>query len=194
MHGLVRHAAVVAATAFAVALAAFGTRFDAYSQIAHPPALLGASEVPRAGAFNLFAFLLPGLLATLPALALRARLGAAGWATRVGAQALLLSALAFGAQGLLPLDSLDLDATASRLHAAAWTAWWIAFGVAAALLAWGAGWGRGGPVGGRRIAACALASLAFALLAPAVMPVGIAQRLAFGCWFLGLWFAGRPQP
>lgn len=193
MHALPRLAAPLAAFVFALALAAFGARFDVYSQLRHPPGLLGASAVPGATAFNLLAYVLPGLLAALPALALRRALAGGGWMARIGAQALLLSALAFAAQGLLPLDSNDIDAPASRLHAAAWTAWWIAFAVAGVLLAGGTSRGPGAR-SAWGIAGCALATPAFALLAPALIPAGLAQRLAIASWFLALWLAGRRQP
>src|SRR3546814_3200643 len=49
----------------------------------------------------------------------------------------LLSALAFAAQGLLPLDPRDLEADASRMHATMWTLWWVALLPAAVLLAFG---------------------------------------------------------
>lgn len=102
-------------------------------------ALAGAGGSPSALAFNATAFVLPGLVAAL--LAWRARTAApraAGWATRLGWQCVLLSALAFAAQGLLPLDPDDLDAAASRRHAVAWTLWWIAFVPGTLLLALGA--------------------------------------------------------
>ena len=91
-----------------------------------------------------------------------------------------LSALAFVAQGLLPLDPADADAHASRLHALAWMLWWIAFAPGALLLS----------VGMRRRSGFALACLlaAFlipfiALFAPVGSWVGVAQRLVFGLWF-----------
>ncbi len=103
-----------------------------------PMAASGARDAPEAAAFNALAFVLPGLLAA--ALAWRARSAAsrlAAWPTRLGWQCVLLSALAFAAQGLLPLDLADLDGTASRGHAVAWTLWWIAFVPGVLLLAAG---------------------------------------------------------
>jgi hypothetical protein len=176
----------------AAAVLGFGAVFDAFSQVHHPVGMLGATQVPRAAAFNLVAFVVPGLLAAVPALALRGRLADAGWSARIGTQALLLSALAFAAQGLLPLDSMDIDGARSRLHAAAWTGWWLAFAVAAVLLLPSAR--RTHAVAAGPIAASAAATLALALVAPAVLPPGLAQRLAFGCWFLALGLAGRRQP
>lgn len=193
MQRFVSNAALLAGAIFAASLAGFGAAFDAYSQLQHPAGMLGASLVPRATAFNLAAFVLPGLVAALACWGLRSGLGDAGWAARLGAQALLLSALAFAAQGLLPLDSLDLDGGRSRLHAAAWTAWWIAFAVGAGLLRLGTARHRM-RANATAAAACAAGTLAFALLAPAALPAGLAQRIAFGFWFAAIWLAGRRQP
>lgn len=193
MKRFVSLAAPLAALVFAAAVVGFGAMFPGFSHAGHPVGLLGASAVPRATAFNAMAFLVPGLLAAIAALGVRAKLGAAGWAARIGSQALLLSALAFAAQGLLPLDSSDLDAAGSRLHAGAWTAWWLAFVVAAVLLRIGQS-ARPAGIAANAVAACAAATLAFALLAPAVLPPGLCQRLAFAFWFLGLWLAARCQP
>src|SRR3546814_9922281 len=67
--------------------------------------------MPHALAFNALGFVLPGVLAALVAWRLRASLDAgAPWAARIGAWLALLSALAFAAQGLLPLDPRDLEA------------------------------------------------------------------------------------
>lgn len=193
MPRLVSLAAPLAALVFAVAIIGFGAMFPVFSHLEHPVGLLGASAVPHAPVFNAIAFVAPGLLAAIVAIDLRGRLGGAGWVARIGSQALLLSALAFAAQGLLPLDSADLDGGRSRLHAAAWTLWWLAFAVGAVLLR--AGLRR--PSGGIRasaVAALAAATLVFALLAPAVLPPGLCQRLAFASWFLALWLALRRQP
>lgn len=166
--------------------------FDGFSHLQHPVGLLGGTRVPRAAAFNLLAFVVPGVLVAGAAIGLRGRLADSTWPTRIGAQALLLSAVAFAMQGLLPLDGRDLDGATSRLHAAAWTAWWLAFAVSTAGMGWGL---RRTPRArmGTVFAACAIATLAFALLGPLVLPAGLAQRLAFAGWFLAPWLAGR-QP
>lgn len=167
--------------------------FPAFSQLQHPVGLLGASAVTRAAAFNVLAFVVPGMLCALVAVDLRGRLGDAGWIARIGAQALLLSAIAFAAHGLLPLDSSDLDATGSRRHAAAWTAWWLAFLVGATLSWLGLRGTRASRSAGA-IAACAVAALVFAVAAPAVLPAGLCQRIAFGAWFVAMTLAGRRHP
>lgn len=189
MQRFVDHAAAIAAFACAAAIVAFGARFDAFSHLQHPVGLLGASRVPGATAYNMLAFVLPGALAALSAIALRGGLRGAGGSARVGAQAVLLSALAFAAQGVFPLDSGDLDGGSSRLHAAAWTVWWISTGVGGALLAAGLASRRD-----RRVVAgalCFLAVVAFALVLPGVLPAGVSQRVALAAWFAGLWLA-RP--
>lgn len=184
-------AAPAAALLSAATLVGFGAMFPVYSHLQHPMGMLGASAVPRAAAFNALAFVVPGLLAALAAWGLRTRLAQSGWMARVGTQALLLSGLAFAAQGLLPLDSSDLDAPASRLHAAAWTAWWLAFAVGALLLRLGR---AGARISAGAVLACAMAALVLAVLAPALLPAGLCQRLAFASWFAALWLAGRDQP
>ena len=107
---------------------------------------------------------------------MRDALGDAGWLARIGSVLVQLSALAFDAQGVLPPDAGDSDATASRLHALAWMLWWIAFVPGVLLLAVGARRGIGFSL------ACLLAGLLVPLLAvfaPVGSWVGLAQRLAF---------------
>lgn len=186
-------AAILAAGLCAAAIAGFGAAFPVFSHLEHPAGLLGASRVPRAAAFNLLGFVLPGLLAAAAAWMVRARLGRASWAARIGLQALLLSGLAFAAQGLLPLDSDDLDAAASRLHAAAWTLWWVAYGTGALAFRLGAR-DAASRATANLLAGFAAATLVFALLAPAVLPPGLSQRIAYAGWFVGLWWLARRQP
>ena len=176
----------IAAVVFVAAAAGFTAALPGYSHLAHPLALAGASGVPRATAFNLCAFVVPGALLAVAGLALRARLAQAGWPARIGATLALLSALAFAAQGLLPLDPEHLDSGDSRYHATAWTLWWLAFGPGAALLATGARprWLH---------VAAAIAVPVLALLLPALAGGAIAQRLAFAAWF-GWWLLAVRTP
>jgi len=174
-----------------LAVAGFGAALDGYSQRLHPVAMPGARGMPHAVAFGLLAFVLPGLLAVLVAARLRVRLPAsAGWAPRIGAGLVLLSAVAFALQGVFPLDPRELDAGLSRLHASAWTAWWIAYVPGAVLLAIGClrstGW-RGFAL--VSIAAAALVG-AFAMLA-LPLPAAVAQRVAFLAWLAWLPCAAR---
>lgn len=177
-----RHAGLLAAFSFGIAVAGFGAVLDGYSQAQHPIALLGARGVPHALAFNLLGFVLPGVLTLLVGLELRRRLPAtAGWSARIGAQLVVLSTLAFAAQGLLPLDPLDLYAPSTRLHATAWMLWWIAFVPGALLLAYGL---RSLALGS---VVAAIAVLVFGMFAPDAMAPGVVQRIAFGAWLV--WFA-----
>lgn len=181
-----RHAGVLALSLCALSVIGFGAAFDGYSHLQHPVALLGARGVPHAAAFNVSGFVLPGLLAAWGAVGLRGQLpGNANWPARIGARLLMLSALAFAAQGLLPLDPDDLDGPVSQWHAMAWTLWWIASTAGALSIAAGLlrrqGW--------RAFAWAALVASAliavFALSPPGTWPAGIASRIAFGAW-LGL--------
>lgn len=182
----------LAAIAFIGAVAGFGMALSGYSQVWHPVAVLGAKGVPHALGFNLSGFVLTGVLAALAALDLRHRLPAdAGWPARVGAQLLLLSALGFIGLGVLPLDPEDLHNDASSLHATAWLLWWVAFVPGAALFALGMR-GRGG--WGPAVIASAVAAgivLFSALVAVALMPAGIAQRLGYAAWLGWLCVASR---
>lgn len=187
-----RHAGRLAVLCGVLAALGFGAALEGYSHAQHPLALLGAQGLPRASAFNLAGFVLPGLLAAVAAIALRARLpDGARWPARIGAQLLLLSALAFTGQGLLPLDPDDLDGPISRWHATAWTLWWIAAAAGAASIAAGVfrrpGWRTFALAAG--IASLLVAGLS--LSPPAPWPAGIAPRIAFGAWLGLLVLAGR---
>lgn len=174
---------VAALALFAGALLAAPIGLPEYAHRLHPLGLRGAIGMPWAFAFNLFAFVLPGVLLLWAGQRLRDALGDAGWHARIGSVLVQLSALAFAAQGVLPPDAGDSDATASRMHALAWMLWWIAFVPGVLLLAVGARRGIGFSL------ACLLAGLLVPLLAvfaPVGSWVGLAQRLAFATWF-GWW-------
>ncbi|TQD43544.1 DUF998 domain-containing protein [Lysobacter aestuarii] len=184
---------------FVLALAGFGAALEGYSHWRHAPALLGASGDARALAFNLLAFVVPGLLLAVAMFALRGGRDTAAWPLRVGLALWLLSALAFAGQGLFALDASSVVAEANRHHAAAWSLWWVAFAPGALLLA--SGVGRVPALRALRwpLALAALLVPVAALLLPGLVPVGAAQRLAFVLWFASLaataTFAARaPQP
>ena len=186
-----RFAAVAAALSCVAATIACGALLEGYSQLAHPLGLLGARGMPHALAFDAFGFALPGLLAAFVAWRVRAEVGdGAAWPARIGAWLALLSALAFAAQGVLALYPRDLESTASRAHATAWTLWWVAFVPAGALLATGV---RGMRAGLPFAAACAIAAAAVGLLA--LLPLdllapALAQRVAFAAWLAWVLAAG----
>lgn len=173
------------AFACAGAAVASGMRLADYSHGLYPLAVLGADGIPGALAFNIAGFIVPGLLAAAVALGLyRALPAAAGWLPRIGSRMLLLSALAFAARGLFPLDLEDVDGAGSGLHASAWLVWWIAFVAAAPLLATGL----------RRVrmitiaAACVLLAMMFA--PPSLLAPPHAERIALAAWLL--WLAVVP--
>ena len=97
----------------------------------------------------------------------------------------MLSALAFAAQGVFPLDPEHLDSGDSRYHAAAWTLWWVSFVPGAALLASGAQprWPH---------VAAAVAVPVLSLVLPGLVGPALAQRLAFAAWF-GWWLLALRQ-
>ena len=194
MNRLRRFAAHAALWGFVAAAAFCGARPEAvatgFSHRSHPLAWLGASGMPDATVFNLAGFVLPGLLAAVALWSLRSALPAhARWSARIGAQLTMLSALAFAAQGLLPLDLEDPDGAANAAHGLAWTLWWLTFAVGGLALGLGS---RGTSPLRRGFAmatvAAAIAVPALALLAPIWWPNAFAQRAAFVLWFV--WVAG----
>lgn len=183
---------MAAAGLFLFSVAGFGAALPGYSQSQMPVALLGARGFPHALWFNLLAFVVPGALAGVAAMVLRRALPeGAGWLLRIGAQLVFLSALAFIAMGLLPLDVNDLESEASRLHGTAWMLWTVAFVPGAILLALGLFAHRGA----RTFAWLSLLIGVGVLLAGFVftdfMPAGLAQRIAFGLWLSWMAVAGR---
>ncbi len=180
-----------ALVSFVAAATICGAMLGGYSHREHPLALLGAVGAPGASAFNVFAFVLPGLLLTVAFWTMRSALPAdANWRARIGTQLATLSALAFAAQGLFPLDPEDLGGQANALHALAWTMWWIAFAAAGALLAASAQ-SRGLR---RATVVASIAVLALALPAWPGAMAAFAPRLAFLVWFAWATYAGREAP
>jgi hypothetical membrane protein len=182
-----RHLALLAALCFLATLLGFGAAVDGYSHRIHPVAVLGGRTMPAAWAFNLLAFIVPGVLLAWQGWRLRDALDHGNHPVRaparVGAQLLQLSALAFAAQGVLPLDLSDLQNPASARHAAAWMIWWLAFGIGAALLAVGLRdrlrWRHF--AAGSLLVAVALPLCAVWL--PQWLAPGLAQRVGLACWF-----------
>lgn len=183
-----RHAGPVALVIFVAATVIWGAVLDGYSHREHPMAMLGAAGIPGALIFNTCAFVLPGMLVAVVFWTMRSLLPAkAGWQLRIGMQLAVLSALAFAAQGLFPLNADDPGSQANALHALAWTFWWIAFAAAGVLLA------SGGPTRRFRWAA-AVSTIVVLALALAPWPgamAAFAPRLAFVAWFV--WVAAAPR-
>lgn len=189
-------AAVLAIASCVLAAMLAGHAVEGYSHLRHPLALLGARQLQQgAPVFGLFAFVLPGLIGGWIALGVRDRLpGGAGWSARIGAQLLVLAALAFAAQGVLPLDLQDLDGGSSRYHAAAWLLWALAFPAGAALLAMEAwripGWRRFTVV----TAVAAVLVVAGGFLGSGWVGSALAQRAAFAAWMAWGVFAAVATP
>ena len=188
LHRLDPWLGAAAAALFILTVIGFGAALPGYLPLGHPVALLGAIGVPHALAFNVLAFVLPGLAAVVVALRLLARSPrTAPWSLRVGGQMLLLSGLAFAAMGVLPLDASDIESRASQYHASAWMVWVLAFVPGAVL----SGLGERGVTGGGRLSVVHLAAGVLvglgALVLQTVMPAPLAQRLAFVAW--AVWLA-----
>lgn len=165
MNRIALQAGWLAGVALLAALAGFGSVLADFSQALHPVDLLGARGVPHAGAWNVAGYALPGLLVAAFAIALQRPLAASGVgaAGRIGGWLLMLSGVAFAAQGLLPLDPRLLDDGDSKLHVAAGMLSLVAWLPSALLLPLAlrgrAAW-RPAAIGGPLLAALAIACLA----------------------------------
>lgn len=115
------HAGWLAAVCFVLALWWLGGDHGVFQAARHPLGHLGAAQAEAAVLWNPGGFLLPGLLLFAFCLALEAILQdqAPSRAGRVATGMLMLSALAFAAQGLLPFDLDDPDSAASGRHVTA---------------------------------------------------------------------------
>lgn len=181
---------------FLGAMLGFGAMLDGFSHATHPVALLGARGVPGWVAFDLLGFVLPGLLAwaatVRTSIADNARSDGGGRLLGVGWTLCAIAALAFAAQGALPVDATrGFGYGVARFHTAAWTFWWIAFSAGGVLLA--IGWR--GRVALRFATAFAVALvLAFSLFVGVPGAPAMGQRIAFVAWLAwvacvgwGLW-------
>lgn len=110
-----------------------------YLHARHPIGLLGVAAAPSALVFNTVAYGVAGLALAGFALALESELMRRGLGrlSRVATGLLLIAALAFAAQGLLPLNPQDLDGPLSRRHAVAHAVALLAWLPSTALLALG---------------------------------------------------------
>ena len=182
--------AALALLGFLGATLGFGAALDGFSHSMHPVALLGARGVPRWAAFDLIGFVLPGLLAWAATVRLsiadNARGDGGSRTLAIGWTLCAMAALAFAAQGALPVDiERGFDYGLGKLHTAAWTVWWIAFDAGGLLLA--IGW-RGRVAWRFATAAVVALVLAFALFVAVPGAPAMGQRLAFLAWFG--WIAG----
>lgn len=170
--GIVSHVA-------AVLLAA--SRIDGFVAASHPLAVLGAGGVPGAMAFNLFAFVAPGLCAAWCAWRWRQGMGLhAAWAARLASHMLLLAGLAFAAQGVWVLDLEELDGGRSRGHATAWMLWAVAGIAGGAMAAMGLAMRRRFALASWSMA-CVVVVLA-ATTGWLALDAGYAQRVGMAAW------------
>ena len=96
------------------------------------------------------------------------------------------AALAFAAQGVLPVDvGRGFGYGVGKLHTAAWTVWWIAFVSGALLLA--VGW-RGRVALRFATALAAALVLAFAMFVAVPDAPALGQRIGILVWLV--WLAG----
>ena len=187
------HAGWIAPLWFALAVWLAGWR-EGYAPALHSVGDLGAVDAPHAWLFNLAGFIVPGLLLLVFALALERAMArdGAGRGGRLGTGLLMISALAFAAQGVFSFDPSELDGIDSQRHASA-----LAFallGLMAGAMFVTASVRR---LAGWRALAAFGPALAALLLAFLVQPpqawlpmlegrIGHAQRLVLGVYFL--WF------
>lgn len=187
------HAGWLASLWFGVAVWVAGVR-DGYAPALRAVGDLGAMGAPDAMLFNLVGFIVPGVLLLVFAWALEGAMArdGSGRGGRLGTGLLMISALAFAAQGVFAFDLAEPDGAASQLHASA-----LAFALLglmagaifiAASLRRAPGW-RGLSMLGPALAAMLLLFLAQppqAWLPMLEGRIGHAQRLVFGVYFL--WF------
>lgn len=104
-----------------------------------PIGSLGAVGAPGAAWFNALGLALPGLMLLAFSIALESTLAGsgAGRALRLGTGMLMISALAFAAQGAFPFDPSEPDGAASQRHAAALALSLLALVAASAFVAVG---------------------------------------------------------
>ncbi|MSS79237.1 DUF998 domain-containing protein [Xylella fastidiosa subsp. multiplex] len=190
-----RSTGTIAAALFTASVTGFALALPGYQHLLHPVALLGAPGIPNANAFNLFGFLLPGLLAAVLATYLMTRpMQHPSWSLRIGIQLVMLSGLAFAAMGILPLDIGELEERTTQYHATVWLLWGIAFCTATALLTF-ALLSRPGVVMLTWATCIAGLIVAASSFGPAErLHPGLAQRIGFAAWLLWLMLAGWRWP
>lgn len=94
---------------------------EAYVPATQSLSMLGAVGAPGAGWFNLLGYIVTGVVLLLFVIALERGMQRDGAARggRLGTGLLMVSALAFAAQGVFAFDPAELDAATSQRHASA---------------------------------------------------------------------------
>ena len=115
------HAGWLAGLCFGAAALVLAADHPGFVAARHPFGDLGALQAPGALLWNLMGFILPGLLLLVFSIALEVVMQRDGVSRmgRIGTGMLMLSALAFAAQGVLPFDLDDPHVRASQLHVSA---------------------------------------------------------------------------
>lgn len=104
-----------AAAMFMASVLGFAAMRSGYSHATKAVSELGVVGAPNAAAFNLFGYILPGLLICGLAYALW---GSLLGRSRIGPALLTLSGLSLAATGIFPADMSDMSAMTSVLHMA----------------------------------------------------------------------------
>lgn len=115
------HAGWLAGACFAVAVLVLGAAGGGFDAARQPLGDLGALNVSGASLWNVFGFIVPGVLLLIFSLGLETvmRHDEARRGGRLGTGLLMVSALAFAAQGIFPFDMDEPHAMASQWHVSA---------------------------------------------------------------------------
>jgi hypothetical membrane protein len=191
VHRALLHGGWLSAIAFALAVAVCGALTPAYEPARHAIGLLGSAAAAYPAAFNVTAFVLPGMLLAGLALALETPLRTAGVGRggRIATYLMLISALAFTAQGGFPFVPRDSDGVGSRRHVVAYSIAMLAWLPSTALYAFALR-ARGGWAALSPLATVLAASFALLLAFPADTWIagvggksGYAQRILLSLYF-----------
>ncbi len=188
------HCGWLSGVLFVAALLVIGALTPGYSHAHHAVSFLGMVGAPLAGWWNVFGFIVPGVLVVVFALSLLGPLQreAARMSARIGVWLLLIAGLAFAGNGVFAFDLSDPGGISSKLHVAMLTLALLGFLPAALALALGLrgcrGW-RALVLAGPVIALATMASVAQRMLD--VVPVlaanaGYAQKVTLALFFAWL--------
>ncbi len=185
------HCGWLAGAIFLVALLVIGLLTPGYSHAHQPVSFLGMAGAPLAGWWNVFGFIVPGVLIVVFALSLQRPLQCthARRPARIGLWMLLIAGLAFAGNGVFAFDPSDPGGISTRLHVTMLTLALLGFLPATLALALGLrgcrGW-RALVTAGPLIALATMASVMQRMLD--VVPVlaanpGYAQRVTLALFF-----------